>query len=62
MGWGIAIGSDHEENRERNQNASFSLSSSLKRVLTDDIRFHHRIDSRSQMSRLGNYRAVLGTS
>ena len=33
-----------------------------KRMLTDDIRFHHRIDSRSQMSRSGKCRAVLETS
>lgn len=33
-----------------------------KRMLTDDIHFHRRIGSRSQMSRSGKRRAVLGTS
>ena len=61
-GWGIGMCSDHEEKRKGRQNASLSLSSSLERMLTDDIRFRHRTGSRSQMSRSGNYRAVLGTS
>jgi len=56
--------SDHEEKRKGSQNASLSLSlsSSLEGMLTDGIRFRHRIGSHSQMSRSGNYRAVLGTS
>ena len=64
MGWGIARCSGHEEKHKGSENATFSLSlsSSLRRMLTDDIRFRHRIDSRSQMSRSGNYRAVPGTS
>ena len=33
-----------------------------KRMLTDDIHFHRRIGSRSQMSRSGKRRGVLGTS
>jgi len=49
-----------EKMRKADRTALFS--SSPKRMLTDDARFHHRIGSRSQMSRSSNYRAVLGTS
>ena len=62
MGWGTGMRSGHEEKRQGSQNASLSFSSSLEHMLTDGIRFRHRIGSRSQMSHPGNYRAVPGTS
>ena len=58
MGWGIYKHSAaREKGHEGRQNAFFRNA-----WLTDDIHFHRRIGSRSQMSRSGKHRAVLGTS
>ena len=59
-GRGWAGDSQRTAAREKTRREAERLFS--KRMLTDDIHFHHRIDSRSQMSRSGKYRAVLGTS
>ena len=59
--WAMDLRCTEAQERTRGK-AERLLCAFSKHTLTDGNRFRHRIDSRSQMSRSGNYRAVLGTS
>lgn len=59
MGWGNGMRSGARKARKVDRKLFIFL---FPLRLTDNIRFHLRIGSHSQMSRSGNYREVLGTS